>query len=47
MLSDVTHLVDKLGKVEGFGDLGAYLVEIIKSKEVQDDTALEPTEGAI
>ncbi|CAJ0553235.1 Ff.00g117470.m01.CDS01 [Fusarium sp. VM40] len=47
MLSDVTHLVDKLGKVEGLGNLGAYLVEIIKSKEVQDDTALEPTEGAI
>ncbi|KAG5661366.1 hypothetical protein KAF25_005488, partial [Fusarium avenaceum] len=47
MLSDVTHLVDKLSKVEGFGDLGAYFVEIIKSKEVQEDSTAEPSEGAI
>ncbi|KAF4961179.1 hypothetical protein FGADI_415 [Fusarium gaditjirri] len=34
MLSDVKHLDEKFRKVNGFGDLGAYLTEIIKSKEV-------------
>ncbi|KAF4973626.1 hypothetical protein FZEAL_9270 [Fusarium zealandicum] len=33
MLNDVEHLVDTLGKVEGFGDLGTYLTKIIKGKE--------------
>ncbi|KAF4448551.1 garp complex component [Fusarium austroafricanum] len=43
MLYDVNHFIDKLCRVEGFDDLGAYLVEIIKSKEVQEDAAPEPT----
>ncbi|KAF5692788.1 GARP complex component [Fusarium denticulatum] len=34
MLSDVKHLDEKFSKVNGFDDLGAYLTEIIKSKEV-------------
>ncbi|KAM5341815.1 hypothetical protein ACJ41O_014846 [Fusarium nematophilum] len=34
MLYDVVHLVDKLGKFEGFGDLGTYLTEIIRDKEI-------------
>ncbi|KAK4201390.1 vacuolar protein sorting-associated protein 54, chloroplastic [Triangularia verruculosa] len=35
MLRDVEHLVDKLGKVEGFGDLGTYLTKIIEDREIQ------------
>ncbi|KAG4270332.1 hypothetical protein FPRO04_11637 [Fusarium proliferatum] len=34
MLSDVKHLDENFSKVNGFDDLGAYLIEIIKSKEV-------------
>lgn len=34
MLRDVGHLVNKLGEVEGFGDLGTYLTKIIKDKEI-------------
>lgn len=34
MLRDVEHLVNTLGKVEGFGDLGTYLTKIIEGKEV-------------
>ncbi|KAJ3543382.1 hypothetical protein NM208_g3609 [Fusarium decemcellulare] len=34
MLRDVQHLVDKLGKVEGFGDLGTYLNQIVKGKDM-------------
>jgi hypothetical protein len=47
MLYDVKYFVDELGKVEGFKDLGAYLVETIKSKEVQEDATPEPIEEAI
>lgn len=35
MLRDVEHLVSKLGKVEGFGDLGTYLMKIIEDKEIK------------
>ena len=34
MLRDVEYLVDKLGKVEDFGDLGVYLAQAIKEKEL-------------
>ncbi|KAF5022521.1 hypothetical protein F66182_5423 [Fusarium sp. NRRL 66182] len=34
MLYDVDHLIHKLGKVEGFGDLGTCLTDIIKSKDI-------------
>ncbi|KAH8162611.1 hypothetical protein CIB48_g5638 [Xylaria polymorpha] len=34
MLRDVEHLVDKLGSVEGFNDLGTYLIKIIIDKEI-------------
>jgi vacuolar protein sorting-associated protein 54 len=35
MLRDVEHLIGKLGKVEGFGDLGTYLMKIIEGKEIK------------
>ncbi|KAL7619653.1 hypothetical protein AAE478_010194 [Parahypoxylon ruwenzoriense] len=34
MLRDVNHLIDMLGKVKGFGDLGTYLMKIIEGKEI-------------
>jgi hypothetical protein len=35
MLHDVEYVVGKLGKVEGFGDLGTYLINIIEGKEIK------------
>ena len=34
MLRDVDLFVSKLGKVDGFGDAGEYLTDIVKAKEV-------------
>lgn len=34
MLRDVEHLVQELGNIEGFGDLGTNLIAIIKNKKV-------------
>ena len=34
MLRDVEYLVDKVGKIVGFGDLGTSLTDIIKGKEI-------------
>jgi hypothetical protein len=33
---DISYLVSKLGKIDGFEDLGTNLVKIIESKEVND-----------
>lgn len=33
MLCDVEHLVDELGKIEGFSGLGTDLINIIESKK--------------
>jgi vacuolar protein sorting-associated protein 54 len=35
MLRDVEYLVGKLGKVDGFGDLGTYLMKIVEDKEIK------------
>ncbi|KND92285.1 Vacuolar protein sorting-associated protein 54, chloroplastic [Tolypocladium ophioglossoides CBS 100239] len=35
MLRDVEHLVGKLGKIEGFGDLGTHLMKMIEGKEIK------------
>jgi len=35
MLHDIEHLVSKLGKVSGFGDLGMHLVKIVEDKEIE------------
>jgi len=34
MLRDVGYLIDKFGKVEGFGDLGTFLVKAIEDKKI-------------
>ncbi|KAH8677897.1 Vps54-like protein-domain-containing protein [Xylariales sp. PMI_506] len=34
MLRDVAYLIDKFGKVEGFDNLGTFLIQIIKDKEI-------------
>ena len=43
MLHDVEFLAAKLGKIEGFGKTGEYLIEIIKSKKVKDDESSTPS----
>jgi len=35
MLRDVEHLTSRLGKVDGFGDLGTYLMKIIEGKDIK------------
>jgi vacuolar protein sorting-associated protein 54 len=42
MLRDADHLVGKLGNVKGFGDLGTYLMNIIKKKEIKMVSPIVP-----
>ncbi len=35
MLHDIEHLVSKLGKVSGFGDLGMHLMKIVEHNEIK------------
>lgn len=35
MLQDVEFFSTKLGKIDGFGDAGTYLADIVKSKDVK------------
>lgn len=35
MIRDIEHLSTRLGKVEGFGDLGVYLLKIVRGKDVK------------
>ncbi|SPN97669.1 related to VPS54 - subunit of VP51-54 complex, required for protein sorting at the yeast late Golgi [Cephalotrichum gorgonifer] len=42
MLYDIEHLSTRLGKVEGFGDLGEYLAKIVKGKTVESLPAPAP-----
>ncbi|EQL03128.1 Vps54-like protein [Ophiocordyceps sinensis CO18] len=44
MLRDVDLLSAKLGKVEGFGDTGDFLADLVKAKEVKDETPTEADE---
>jgi ribosomal protein L12E/L44/L45/RPP1/RPP2 len=44
MLRDVEQLTSKLGKVEGFADLGTYLMKIIEAKDIR--TAAPPAPPA-
>ncbi|TKW58212.1 Vacuolar protein sorting-associated protein 54 [Colletotrichum tanaceti] len=49
MLRDVQHLVDKLGDLEGFGDLGTCLTRIINGKDivyVAESTASPPPQDS-
>ncbi|KAG6039886.1 hypothetical protein E4U41_001886 [Claviceps citrina] len=46
MLRDVEFLSTKLGKIEGFGDVGDFLTHIIKAKEVKAAKAAEPVKEA-
>jgi hypothetical protein len=34
MLRDVGYLIDKCGEVEGFGNLGTFLMKTIEDKEI-------------
>lgn len=39
MLRDVDLLSAKLGKVDGFGDTGDFLADLVKAKIVKDEPA--------
>lgn len=43
MLRDIGHFKTKLGHVDGFGDTGDFLIDIIKSKQVR--SASPPPSG--
>ena len=43
MHRDVDYFIGKLGKVEGFGDLGTYLIQIIESKEIKSELSIDST----
>ncbi|KAG6013176.1 hypothetical protein E4U43_007452 [Claviceps pusilla] len=45
MLRDLEFLSTKLGQIEGFGDAGTFLTDIVKSKDVRPKTP-EPTKEA-
>lgn len=44
MVRDVDFFSSRLGKINGFGDAGDFLGDIVKSKEVKPKTP-EPTES--
>lgn len=48
MVRDIEYLSTRLGKVEGFGDLGEYLLKIVRSKDVvkADPPTAPPPEDA-
>ncbi|KAI1354871.1 Vps54-like protein-domain-containing protein [Xylaria sp. FL0043] len=43
MESDINHLVARLGQIDGFGDTGEHLLNIVKSKK-PDQVAAKPSE---
>ncbi|KAM4056250.1 vps54-like protein [Hirsutella rhossiliensis] len=44
MLRDVDLLSAKLGRVDGFGDTGDFLADLVKAKQVKDETLVEADE---
>jgi vacuolar protein sorting-associated protein 54 len=42
MIQDVDVFINKLQKVDGFGDAGEYLTNIVKSKKVEADSPPAP-----
>ena len=42
MFQDVDVFINKLQKVDGFGDAGEYLTNIVKSKKVEPDAPTAP-----
>lgn len=42
MIQDVDVFINKLQKVDGFGDAGDYLTNIVKSKKVEADAPAAP-----
>lgn len=48
MLRDMEFFASRLGKINGFGDTGDFLANIVKSKEVKPKTPepVEETEGS-
>ncbi|KAG6233995.1 hypothetical protein E4U23_003398 [Claviceps purpurea] len=47
MLRDVEFFSTKLGKIEGFGDAGDFLADIVKAKEVRSKTPEPAKEEAV
>lgn len=48
MIQDVDVFINKLQKIDGFGDAGDFLATIVKSKKVEADspTATNGTSGS-
>lgn len=44
MLTDIEFFTTKLGKLDGFGDAGDYLLRIIKSKNIERPKPAETEE---
>ncbi|GAP93109.1 putative garp complex component [Rosellinia necatrix] len=44
MESDINHLIARLGKIDGFGDLGDHLLNIVKSKKMEQTSARSSSE---
>jgi vacuolar protein sorting-associated protein 54 len=44
MESDLDYLVSRLGKIDGFGDAGDYLLNIVKSKRSEQADAKAKSE---
>lgn len=42
MIQDVDVFINKLQKIDGFGDAGEYLTSIVKSKKVEADSPPSP-----
>jgi hypothetical protein len=47
MLRDIEHLVGRVGKIEGFDDLGTYLVKIIEGKKIKAEQPAAPLPGPV
>jgi vacuolar protein sorting-associated protein 54 len=42
MQSDINHLNSRLSKIDGFGDTGDYLINIINSKRIESSPPAVP-----
>lgn len=42
MASDINYLITRLSKIEGFGDTGEYLLNIVNSKKVDSPPPAVP-----
>lgn len=46
MQSDINYLITRLSKIDGFGDTGEYLLNIVNSKKVDSPPPAVPEKDA-